>query len=95
MRKADRGMVDSLTVPEAFRARIVDATIQSPAFWPHVRILKLTTNMRLSRPNIDPLERPLIQHFATWMRAIGTGGLGSLVTGRVADDFIRMISIPD
>jgi hypothetical protein len=38
------------------RAQVVDAAIVNSQLWKHVRLLSLTTNMRLSRPDLSQDE---------------------------------------
>jgi hypothetical protein len=55
------------------RHQIVDAAVANSPLWKHVRVLALTKNMRLHRPDLDPQIQTEITEFSRWVLDIGEG----------------------
>ncbi|XP_062210318.1 uncharacterized protein LOC133911879 isoform X1 [Phragmites australis] len=55
------------------RSQIVNASITNSPLWYHVTLLKLTTNMRLSSPDLDIVVQSEIAEFSKWVLDIGEG----------------------
>jgi hypothetical protein len=62
-------------VPRAPQSQIVAATLPFSAFWKDVRILRLSTNMRLlaHAGQMDATEQANAEHFAKWLLNVGDG----------------------
>src|ERR1043165_8290251 len=59
-------------VPHALRADIVSASLTQSSLWPYIKIMKLSTNMRL-RQIYDSLENQKQKQFAEFLLKIGNG----------------------
>lgn len=55
-------------VPGGSREDVVNACIQSSPLWPHIRVLRLSQNMRLQAAGSDDTRR-----FAAWLADVGHG----------------------
>ena len=79
-------------IPKGSREDIVTASLRKSYLWNSCKVLKLTTNMRLtvgSRPE-DVNE---IREFADWILKVGDGDLGEPNDGEVSIDVPREILI--
>ncbi|XP_071695053.1 uncharacterized protein [Rutidosis leptorrhynchoides] len=75
-------------VPKGSRSDIVNASLNSSYLWYHIKVLKLTVNMRLQTGcNTDEMED--IKSFAEWILDVGNGTAGGPNDGDVE------ITIPD
>jgi len=61
--------------------------------WKHVRVMRLSINMRLSNPSLSPQERDGMQKFAKWVLDIGEGRIHA--TSSKNDLHKNWITIPD
>jgi hypothetical protein len=57
----------------ADRTQILNASLIRSPLWKHVRVLKLTINMRLSNPALSPAEKARMSEFAQWVLDVGEG----------------------
>ena len=73
----------------AGRAEIVLASLNSSYLWKHVKIMKLTKNMRLLSNNLSPEEAKELHEFSQWILDVGDGNIGD------ANDGEALITIPD
>jgi len=63
-------------VPKGSKSDIIAVTLnQSRILWPHVKVLRLTTNMRVQRllQHGDPEEARRLQDFADYLKRVGDG----------------------
>ncbi|XP_071739059.1 uncharacterized protein [Rutidosis leptorrhynchoides] len=69
-------------VPKGSRQDIVNASLNSSYLWDHIKILKLTINMRLqSRCNTEEVAE--MKAFANWILDVGNGTVGGENDGEV------------
>ncbi|XP_071728100.1 ATP-dependent DNA helicase PIF1-like [Rutidosis leptorrhynchoides] len=62
-------------IPKGSRQDIVNASLNSSYLWSHIKVLKLTVNMRLQTGcNRDEMEN--IKEFAQWILDVGNGTVG-------------------
>ncbi|KAF8105764.1 hypothetical protein N665_0156s0018, partial [Sinapis alba] len=73
----------------AGRAEIVLASLNSSYLWKHVKVLRLTKNMRLMANNLSPEEAKDLQEFSQWILDIGDGKIGQ------GNDGEALIDIPE
>lgn len=66
------------------RSQIVNSAIINSSLWPHVHILCLTHNMRLSSPSLSQENREELSQFSKWMLDIGEGKIHA--TSREGED---------
>lgn len=57
---------------------IIGASLIMSPLWRHVKVLKLTINMRLSQPNLPLQLRTELSEFADWVQDIGNGRLAAM-----------------
>ncbi|KAH7657562.1 DNA helicase protein [Dioscorea alata] len=57
---------------------IINATITQSQLWKECKVLKLNTNMRLHRNNLDEESRDQLREFAEWLLQIGDGTIASI-----------------
>jgi hypothetical protein len=76
-------------VPRAPQAQIVAATLPFSTFWKDIRVLRLSTNMRLlaHANQMDAAEQANAEGFAKWLLNVGDG------TAAEADDPFK-VTIP-
>ncbi|XP_062202425.1 uncharacterized protein LOC133904848 isoform X1 [Phragmites australis] len=74
------------------RAEIVNASITNSTLWRHVKVLKLTTNMRLLSTSLDPIVQCEIAKFSKWVLDIGEAKLPT--EKRSTEDEPTWIEIP-
>ena len=60
-------------IPKGTRGQIVAASLKNSSFWQHIRVLRLTDNMRLLHPDLQPAERDQQENFGNQILAIGEG----------------------
>lgn len=60
-------------VPNASPGEIVRACLQRSPHWPATTVLRLRTNMRLSRPGMTPHETLQLRDFSQWLLRVGKG----------------------
>jgi ATP-dependent DNA helicase PIF1 len=75
------------------RSQIVNSAIINSSLWPHVHILRLTHNMRLSSPSWSQENREELSQFSKWMLDIGEGKIHA--TSREGEDEPTWIQIPE
>ncbi|XP_073302926.1 uncharacterized protein [Primulina huaijiensis] len=75
-------------IPTGSRHDIVLATINSPYFWRHYKVLRLTNNMRLRNLSSDQ-EYAEMKKKLNWIANLGDGKIGE------ANDGYAAIDIPD
>ncbi|XP_018444644.1 uncharacterized protein LOC108816573 [Raphanus sativus] len=73
----------------AGRTEIVLAALNSSYLWKHVKVLKLTKNMRLLSNNLSAEEAKDLQEFSQWILDIGDGKIGD------GNDGEALIDIPE
>ena len=73
-------------VPRASCGQIIGATMACSPFWKDVRVLRLTTNMRLlaNSQRMTQMDRLHAEKFAAWLLEVGEGKANDL------DDFITV-----
>ncbi|KAF8103616.1 hypothetical protein N665_0187s0017 [Sinapis alba] len=74
----------------AGRSEIVLASLNFSYLWKHVRVLKLTKNMRLMSNDLSPEEAKDLEEFSQWILDVGDGNMEFLILD--ADDPIEFIS---
>ncbi|KAH7666932.1 DNA helicase protein [Dioscorea alata] len=57
---------------------IINATITQSQLWKECKVLKLNTNMRLHRNNLNEESRDQFREFAEWLLQIGDGTIASI-----------------
>jgi len=57
-------------VEGASRAEIIKASLLGSYLWRHIKVMRLSTNMRLCDPSLSH-ERTQLHEFATWILSIG------------------------
>lgn len=72
---------------------IIGASLIMSPLWRHVKVLKLTINMRLSQPNLSSQSRTQLSEFADWVQDIGNGRLAATPTP--TNSSTSLINIPD
>jgi ATP-dependent DNA helicase PIF1 len=60
-------------IKKASRTHVVSKVLQRSQLWPHFRLLKLTTNMRVQRLAHNPEAADRLRVFAAWLLDIGDG----------------------
>ena len=73
----------------AGRPEIVMESLNSSYLWRHVKVLKLTKNMRLLSENLSAEDAKELKEFSKWILDVGDGKLGGENDGEV------VINIPD
>ncbi|XP_013691111.2 uncharacterized protein LOC106395105 [Brassica napus] len=73
----------------AGRAEIVLASLNSSYLWKHVKVLRLTKNMRLMSNNLSPEEAKDLHEFSQWILDVGDGNIGQ------GNDGEALIDIPE
>ena len=73
----------------AGRAEIVLASLNSSYLWKHVKVLKLTKNMRLMANDLSPGEAKDLEEFSKWILDVGDGNIGE------SNDGEALIDIPE
>jgi ATP-dependent DNA helicase PIF1 len=58
-------------------SQIINSAIVNSSLWPHVTILHLKRNMRLSAPKLTNESRMELARFSGWMLGIGEGNIES------------------
>jgi hypothetical protein len=72
---------------------IIDASLIMSPLWKHVKVLKLTVNMRLSQPNLSPQSHIELSKFSDWVQDIGNGRLPAQPNS--TESSTSLINIPD
>ncbi|GJY96377.1 DNA helicase [Tanacetum coccineum] len=72
---------------KASKAEVLDASITRSYIWPEFKTYTLKKNMRLYQPGITEAEKMRIDHFSTWLLAIGNGTIGDVDTTESLDTF--------
>ena len=57
----------------ADRSQILNASLIRSPLWKHARVFKLSINMRLTNPALNPSERERMAEFAQWVLDVGDG----------------------
>lgn len=74
------------------RAQVVDAAIVNSQLWKHVRLLSLTTNLRLSWPDLSQDEQNEIAQFSKWVLDVGEGKIdGVIKDGETGEMLIKVL----
>ena len=58
-------------VEGASRAEIIKASLLGSYLWRHIKVMRLSTNMRLCDPSLSSHERTQLGEFAAWILSIG------------------------
>ncbi|XP_066308323.1 uncharacterized protein [Miscanthus floridulus] len=58
-------------VEGASRAEIIKASLLGSYLWRHIKVMRLSTNMRLCDPSLSSHERTQLREFAAWILSIG------------------------
>jgi ATP-dependent DNA helicase PIF1 len=64
-------------IEDGSRSQIVNSAIVNSSLWPHVTVLHLKRNMRLSMPTLTDESRMELARFSQWMLDIGEGNIES------------------
>jgi hypothetical protein len=77
---------------KASKEQIIAASLPKSYLWSAFKIIKLTENMRLQRPNLTTADRTAINNFFTWLVNIGDGSIGT--TQETSSEDTKTIDIP-
>lgn len=79
----------------AGRPEIVLASLNSSHLWKHVKVLKLTKNMRLMSNDLSPEEAKDLAEFSQWILDVGDGNIGDNSDGEALIDIPEEFLILD
>jgi hypothetical protein len=75
----------------ADRSQILNASLIRSPLWKNVRVFKLSINMRLTNPALNPSERERMAEFAQWVLDVGDGKiLAHRKEGETEDTWINI-----
>ena len=78
-------------VQGADRSQILNASLIRSPLWKHVKVFKLTINMRLTNPALSPSERQRMAEFAQWVLHVGDGKIPAhRMEGETEDTWINI-----
>ncbi len=60
-------------IPKGTRGQIVAACLKNSSLWQHIRVLRLTDNMHLLHPDLQPPKHEQQENFGNQILAIGEG----------------------
>ncbi|XP_035830146.1 uncharacterized protein LOC110887742 [Helianthus annuus] len=78
--------------PKATKSAIINSSLPKSYLWGCFKVMKLTENMRLHRPNLSSKDKADIAWFSSWLLDVGDGKIGEPIVENDSDS--KNIDIP-
>ncbi|KAK9075082.1 hypothetical protein SSX86_003401 [Deinandra increscens subsp. villosa] len=78
---------------KATKSQILEMSLPRSPLWIQFKIFRLTENLRLRQPNLDPFKRHELTQFSAWLLDIGNGTIN--IPSNMNSNDTKIIEIPN